>query len=108
MAGAMIVRVWSTAYMPGRIDDFIAFANQRLQPFFRNQDGCLACFFTHDEQEWRTITFWRNKDAVDAVKDSTVYRDILADLVASGLLVGEQKVKKLTFAGGGIYGALPF
>ncbi len=103
----MIVRVWSTGYAPGRIADFIAFADQRLQPFFRDQDGCLACFFTHDEQEWRTITFWRDTAAVEAVKDSTVYRAILADLVASGLLLGDQRVKKLNFAGGGIYKQLP-
>jgi quinol monooxygenase YgiN len=102
----MIVRVWSTAYMPGRIADFIAFADLRLQPFFRGQDGCLACFFTHDEQEWRTITFWRDAAAVDAVKDSEVYRAILADLVASGLLIGTQQVKKMTLAGGGLYGPL--
>ncbi|MEK9971752.1 MAG: antibiotic biosynthesis monooxygenase [Ferrovibrio sp.] len=103
----MIVRIWSTGYVPGRIADFIAFADQRLQPFFRDQDGCLACFFTHDGQEWRTITFWRDATAVDAVKESTVYRAILADLVASGLLLGDQRVKKLNFAGGGIYNTLP-
>jgi len=102
----MIVRVWSTGYAPGRIADFIAFADQRLQPFFRDQDGCLACFFTHDEQEWRTITFWRDAAAVNAVKDSPVYRTILADLVASDLLLGDQRVKKLNYAGGGLYGPL--
>ncbi|QDO96175.1 hypothetical protein FNB15_02255 [Ferrovibrio terrae] len=103
----MIVRVWSTAYTPGRIADFIAFAAERLQPFFRDQDGCLACFFTHDEQEWRTITFWRDAVAVGAVKDSAVYAAILSDLVASGLLVGSQQVRKLKYAGGGLYGPLP-
>jgi heme-degrading monooxygenase HmoA len=103
----MIVRVWSTAYTPGRIADFIAFAAERLQPFFRDQDGCLACFFTHDEQEWRTITFWRDAEAVGAVKDSAVYAAILSDLVASGLLVGSQQVRKLNYAGGGLYGPLP-
>ncbi|MCW0236203.1 MAG: antibiotic biosynthesis monooxygenase [Ferrovibrio sp.] len=103
----MIVRIWSTGYTPGRIGEFIAFAEQRLQPFFRGQDGCLACFFTHDEQEWRTITFWRDTAAVEAVKDSTIYRAMLADLVDSGLLLGAQQVKKLKFAGGGLYGQLP-
>lgn len=104
----MIVRVWSTAYAPDRIADFIAFADQRLQPFFRHQDGCLACFFTYDEQEWRTITFWRDVAAVGAVKDSAIYRAILSDLVDSGLLVGAQQVRKMNFAGGGLYDALPF
>ncbi len=103
----MIVRVWSTAYAPGRIADFIAFAAERLQPFFRDQDGCLACFFTHDEQEWHTITFWRDTAAVNAVKDSAIYAAILKDLVASGLLVGSQQVRKMNYAGGGLYGPLP-
>lgn len=104
----MIVRVWSTAYAPGRIDDFVVFARERLQPFFRDTDGCLACFFTHDDEEWRTITFWRDKAAVDAVRDSAVYRRMLNDLVASGLLQGQQKVRIMHSAGGGLFGALPF
>lgn len=96
----MIVRVWSTAYMPGRIEDFIAFGRDRLAPLFRDLDGCLACFFTYDDQEWRTITFWRDQASVDAVKDSPVYTTMLADLVGSGLLVGTQKVRIMTSAGG--------
>jgi quinol monooxygenase YgiN len=103
----MIVRVWSTGYVPGRIADFIAFGEQRLQPFFRSQDGCLACFFMHDGQEWRTITFWRDAAAVEAVKDAADYRAMLADLVATGLLLGDQRVRKFNYAGGGLYGALP-
>ena len=43
----MIVRVWSTAYAPGRIADFIAFGRDRLEPLFRGLDGCLACFFNY-------------------------------------------------------------
>ncbi len=35
-----------------------------------------------------------------------VYAAILSDLVASGLLVGSQQVRKLNYAGGGLYGPL--
>jgi hypothetical protein len=104
----MIVRVWSTAYAPGRIAGFIAFGRDRLEPLFRGLDGCLACFFTYDDIEWRTITFWRDQASVDAVKDSPVYAAMLTDLVDSGLLVGKQTVKIMTSAGGGLYGKLPF
>ena len=104
----MIVRVWSTTYAPGRIEDFIAFGRDRLEPLFHSLDGCLACFFTYDDQEWRTITFWRDQKSVEAVKDSPVYTAMLADLVSSGLLVGTQKVRIMTSGGGGLYGPLPF
>lgn len=103
----MIVRVWNTGYDPARLDDFIAFARERLEPFFRAQDGCLGCFFTHDAVEWRTITFWRDQKAVDTVKDSDIYRTILLDLVNSGLLLGGQQTRIMTVAGGGLFGPLP-
>src|SRR3546814_5152500 len=104
----MIVRDWSTGYAPGRLDDLAAFCNDRLKPFFRDHDGCLACVFTHDDSEWRTITVWRDQAAVDGVKDSAVYRGLLDELLASGILAGEQHVQKLTVAGGGQFGPLPF
>jgi len=104
----MIVRVWTTGYAPGRLDDLIAFAETRLQPFFRDHDGCLACFFTHDDDEWRTITFWRDQAAVDGVKHSAVYRTMLDDLLASGILSGGQTVRKMKAVGGGLFGPLQF
>ena len=102
----MIVRVWSTAYAPGRIGDFIAFGRDRLEPLFRGLDGCCACFFTYDAMEWRTITFWRDQAALEAAKEAPQYRDMLADLVGSGLLLGDQKARMMTYGGGGIYGPL--
>ena len=104
----MIVRVWSSGYDPARLDDLAAFCTRRLQPFFRDHDGCLACFFTHDDEEWRTITFWRDQAAVDGVKDAAVYRALLDELLASGVLRGSQTVRKMTSAGGGIFAPLPY
>jgi hypothetical protein len=102
----MIVRVWSTAYAPGRIEDFIAFGRDRLEPLFHSFGGCCACFFTYDAMEWRTITFWRDQAALDAAKETPIYREMLTDLVGSGLLIGDQRTKMMTYAGGGIYGSL--
>jgi hypothetical protein len=104
----MIVRVWTTGYAPGRLDDLVVFCNQRLKPFFAGHDGCLACVFAHDDAAWQTITFWRDQAAVDGVKDSAVYRGLLDELLASGILAGEQSVHKLTASGGGLFGPLPF
>jgi hypothetical protein len=103
----MIVRIWTTGIAPGRLDDLIAFCNERLKPFFDSHDGCLGCVFAHDGETWQTITFWRDQAAVDGVKDSTVYRGLLGELLASGILAGEQGVHKLTAVGGGLSGPLP-
>ncbi|WP_370156757.1 hypothetical protein [Ferrovibrio sp.] len=102
----MIVRVWSSGYVPARLDDLAAFCTQRLQPFFRDHDGCLACFFVHDDHEWRTITCWRDQAAVDGVKHSAVYTALLGELLGSGILQGSQSVLKMTSAGGGIFAPL--
>lgn len=103
----MIVRVWTSGYDPARLDDFIAFARERLEPFFRSQDGCLGCMFNYDSEQWRTVSYWRDDDAATAVKTSTVYRAILEDLMASGLLAGTQTVKVMNVAGGRMYAPLP-
>ncbi|MFN4276483.1 MAG: antibiotic biosynthesis monooxygenase [Ferrovibrio sp.] len=104
----MIVRVWSTGFTLARLDDLVAFARSRLEPFFHNQDGCLGCFFTYDSDEWRTISLWRDQVAVDAVKDSADYRAMLADLVGSGILQGSQNTRVFKAAGGGVFGPLAF
>lgn len=104
----MIVRIWTTGYEPGRLDDLIAFCNDRLKPVFGGQDGCLACIFTHDDEVWQTITFWRDQAAVDGMKHSAVYRSLLGELLASGILAGGQDTQKLTASGGGLFGPLPF
>ncbi len=104
----MIVRVWTSGYDPDRLDEFIAFARDRLEPFFRHQKGCLGCMFNYDDRDWRTISYWRGVEAIEAVKTDPNYRAMLDDLVASGLLRGDQSVKIMNVAGGGIYGPLSF
>jgi hypothetical protein len=104
----MIVRLWTSGYDPARLDEFIAFARERLEPFFRQQDGCLGCMFNYDAEQWRTVSYWRDETASAAVKTSGAYHHILDDLVASGLLTGSQSVKVMNVAGGGVYAPLPF
>jgi quinol monooxygenase YgiN len=104
----MIVRVWISGYDPARLDDFIAFARDRLEPFFRHQDGCLGCMFNYDDAEWRTVSYWRDLAAIEAVKSSPAYRAMLNELVASGILTGAQSVRIMNVAGGGFYTPLPF
>ncbi|WP_341896105.1 antibiotic biosynthesis monooxygenase [Ferrovibrio terrae] len=103
----MIVRVWISGYDATRLDDFIDFARDRLEPFFRDQDGCLGCMFNYDAEQWRTVSYWRDMAAIDAVKTSPVYHEILEDLVASGMLAGSQSVRTMNVAGGRLYAPLP-
>lgn len=96
----MIFRIWRTQIMPGRKAEFEHFANTRSLPMFKQQQGFLGVVFMHTEKDSVTLSIWEDKQAVEALTASETYQATVKDILASGLLMGEQTTEVFEVFGG--------
>jgi heme-degrading monooxygenase HmoA len=97
----MIVRIWETGVAPGRLGEYLAFAEARSRAMFLAQPGCLGVLFLQaDGDRHAACTFWRDRAAVAALEGSDHYRATTAVLAATGVLAGPQTVRVYEVEGG--------
>lgn len=96
----MLLRIWKVSLKPGKAAALETFANTISLPMFRQQPGCLAVFFTKSEQVCATVTVWESQQAVDAMEQSALYRDVVAQIGASGILGDDHSTDVYTVYGG--------
>ena len=97
----MILRIWSAALVPARLEEYRRFEAERSLPMLHRQPGFLGVFFLRaTEDRAASITIWEDRGAVEALESSPSYRRTDRELAESGLLAGEPSVKILEVEGG--------
>jgi heme-degrading monooxygenase HmoA len=97
----VIVRIWRTGIDPARAEEYERFAGERSLPMFRRQAGFLGVLFASGgETERVVLSFWENAGAVEELGRSPTYRETVDELLATGILAGEQTVEVLDVDGG--------
>lgn len=96
----MIVRLWRARVAPGRAEDLETFARARSLSMLERQTGFEGVMFLREGDDWVTVTLWRDADAVEALATSPSYEEVVREITASGLLVGEQSVASFTLVDG--------
>jgi heme-degrading monooxygenase HmoA len=97
----VILRIWSAALVPARLEEYRRFEAERSLPMLHRQPGFLGVFFLRaTEDRAASITIWEDRGAVEALESSPSYRRTDRELAESGLLTGEPSVKILEVEGG--------
>lgn len=104
---AIVLRVWRTAVLPERTEEYHRFARERSLPMFESHDGFLGALFSRGDSDFATITIWRDAAAANALEASARYRETVSDILASGILGGDQTVERLRVDGGAVTAELP-
>ena len=102
-----IARIWKSAVLPGRVEDYERFTRDVSLPMFSKQQGFQGVLMLRSDDECFVITLWSDMHDVDALWRSESYQAVLQRLLNSGFVAGEASVKLYTahltgFAANGI------
>lgn len=67
----MIIRVWTTGLVPGKRNDYLAFAKNHSLPMFKRQAGILGVNVLLKEGKSLLLTYW--KENIAAMEKSILY-----------------------------------
>jgi hypothetical protein len=71
----VILRIWSAALDPARLEEYRRFEAERSLPMLHRQPGFLGVFFLRAaEDRAASITIWEDRGAVEALESSPSYR----------------------------------
>ncbi len=97
----MILRIWSAALVPARLEEYRRFEAERSLPMLHRQPGFLGVFFLRaTEDRAASLTIWEDRGAVEALTSSPSYRETTHELAESALLAGSESVEILEVEGG--------
>jgi heme-degrading monooxygenase HmoA len=88
-----VVRIWRTKIDPGRAGEYRQFVNEDSLPMFRKHEGFVGVVFAGVQAERIVITFWRNREAVEALNRSPIYRKTGNRIENAGFIVGPSTVE---------------
>jgi len=86
MLTRMILRVWRASIDPARAEEYERFARERSLPMFRSHRGFRGCAFLRNGSECTVVTLWTGPEDVAALEASTLYRDAVAAIMATGFV----------------------
>lgn len=99
----MIVRIWMTNIAAEREAEYLAFAQQHSREMFLSQTGCLGVMFLKENDgKHAACSFWSSRADIEVLASSSSYIATVADLIATGILVGEATVTVYDVEGGAI------
>ena len=97
----MILRIWSAALDPARLEEYRRFEAERSLPMLHRQPGFLGVFFLRQaEDHAASLTLWADAGAVEALQSSPSYRQTTHELAESALLTGNESVEVFEVEGG--------
>lgn len=96
----MLIRIWKVGLAPGKSKELEVFANAISLPMFRAQPGCLAVLFTRSALECVTVTLWSSIESVEAMENSAQYRNVVRQIVESGIVEDDHVTEVYTVYGG--------
>ena len=86
----MLLRMWWTEFDLDRLDELNEFARTRSTPMFEAFTGCLGHVFAHQGDRFLAASTWIGHHAIGVAEASSLYRETVDSLAATGLLRGEQ------------------
>ena len=90
----MLLRIWTTAVLPERERDYLAFVRSRSHAMFLAQDGCLGVFFLRRSNgRHAACSLWRDLQSIQALGESPLYVTTVRALSTTGVLAGEASVE---------------
>jgi heme-degrading monooxygenase HmoA len=95
----MVVRIWRTEIDTTRAEEYREFARSRSLPMFRAQPGFAGVLFAGQGSERVVITLWRDLAAAEALERSETYNATVAEIQATGFLLGDSSVEVLEVEG---------
>lgn len=87
-----IGRIWKTRIDAARADEYERFAREVSLPMFQQQAGFEGVVMLRDGADSTVITFWRSAEEAEALGRSPAYRQVVAWILDTGLITGEQSV----------------
>jgi heme-degrading monooxygenase HmoA len=97
----MMMRIWSSAVMPGQEARFLEYATNYSREMFLKQPGCLGVLLLRSaDRVHAACTFWRDRSSAEALASSKTYKETVAGLHALGVLEGEATIQLFEVASG--------
>ena len=97
----MILRIWSAALVPARLEEYRRFERERCLPMLHRQPGLLAVIFLRQAEDCAaSLTVWEDGGTVEALTSSPSYRQTARELAESDLLAGKQSEEVFEVEGG--------
>jgi heme-degrading monooxygenase HmoA len=103
----MIVRLWTVKVDPARIEQYELWERTRSLPMFAKLTGCLGVMFLRLDDSCCALSFWRDMNAVNALKQSELYVRTSQAYESSGMLVGAPILQVFEAIGGFTADLLP-
>lgn len=75
-----LARTWRAKIHEGRLDDYMAFLEERSYPMFKSLPGCLGVVFLRDGLAVTVVSVWEDAAAVDALETNRLYNDTVEEL----------------------------
>jgi heme-degrading monooxygenase HmoA len=96
----VFIRTWRTLVDERRTSEYDLFASTRSLPMFRGHAGFAGVLFGRTGESCAVVTFWDSREAIDQLERSASYRETVADILATGFLVGDPSVEVLDLVAG--------
>jgi heme-degrading monooxygenase HmoA len=84
----VLIRLWRTKLVQSRIAEFEENERNRSAPMFKQQPGCLGVLFLGTNDDCLVLSFWKDRNSVDALASSPSYRAVVDFYSSSGMLIG--------------------
>ncbi len=96
----MLVRIWRVRIAAERRAELERFATEISAPMFQGFHGCLGHLFAVAGDAWVTETYWESQESLNTALASDRYADVVSQLEATGILLGESDVDVYQVVGG--------
>ncbi len=89
----MIIRIWTTRFIPEKKDDYLNFAKENSIPMFKLQKGILGVNVLVKDDKSLVLTYWDDKDDIALMENNILYKETVAKIKDSGFLKAPQQVE---------------
>lgn len=89
----MIIRIWTTRFIPEKKDDYLNFAKDNSLPMFKLQKGILGVNVLVKDDKSLVLTYWDNIDDIALMENNILYKDSVAKIKDAGFLIEPQQVE---------------
>ena len=96
----LLLRWWSVEVDPDRLAEYSRFERAHSLPMFESLPGCLGVQFLRQGNRCSALSWWSSRESIDALPRSHRYRETVAALNRTQLLVGPARVEVFEVSGG--------
>lgn len=89
----MIIRIWTTGLIPGRMHEYLEFADKYSIPMFKQQKGILGVNVLVKEDKSLVLTYWKDIKDINAMENDLLYNQTVDKIRNAGFLKDPQQVE---------------